>query len=140
MKPKPITIIEFILVFLFVATQFLKYAHVPFMGMIFSLSAGILSMIYFAGGLSLTSSSTPTGNSFAFGFAFGLTILALLFKFQRWPFGGFYLILSISALLLLAVVKLIAILAKKPLILPFEKGIIIRYTLFILLLVYAFLS
>jgi len=140
MKLKPITIVEIILATLFVVSHFLKDAHIPFMGLISALSASILSMVYLAGGLSLVSYNVPNGNSYAFGFAFGLSIIALLFKFQKWPFGVPYLVMAISALLLLVIIRAVAVLAKKPQVLPFEKGIIIRYVLLIVLLAYAFLT
>jgi len=139
MKLKPITVVEIILLALFVIAHFLTYAHVPFMGLVTALSGAVLSMIYLAGGLSLIIADKPSGSSFIFGFAFGLTIIALLFKFQKWPFGGLYIILSVSALLLVAIIKVITILAKKPQALPVDKGIAIRYMILAALLMYTFL-
>jgi hypothetical protein len=131
MKLRPINIIEIITALLFIAGHLLKNAHVPYMGLISVLSGSILCILYFyLGFLTLKSPEIAVGNLIAYGLSFGIAVIGLIFNFQKWPFSKFYLIVSIVAFLLLALIRIIAVyLLKNDKILKYNKGIVVRYLL-----------
>ncbi len=129
MKLKLSEIFEIILAVVLIIALILKNAHIPYMSLLFLLSAGILATLYFYGGFFLFKSpGIKPVYTVIYGLIFSLAMIALIFKSQKWPFSRMYLAISIICLLILAFARIISVyLIRNKEILQYNKGIAIRY-------------
>lgn len=141
MKLRPVNILEIILASLLIISHLLR-DQTPYCGLATALSGAILAMLYFYGGFFvLKSPGINIGSRIAYGVVFGASIIGMVFSFQSWVFGDFYVILDIGLLLLLAIIRLIASYPfKNPRVLAYDKGIVIRYIIIFIILIYAFVT
>jgi hypothetical protein len=112
------------------------------MGMVTALSGGILCLLYcYFGVYILKSPEIQTPYRIIYGVVFGIVIIGILYCFKSWPNGIFFIGLAMILLLLLAIIRLIGVyLMKKSQIMPYNKGILIRYSVLFVVSIYAYLT
>jgi hypothetical protein len=141
MKLKPINILEITVSLIFIITHFLK-GVLPYMGFATALSGGVLCFLYFyLGRYTFKYPDIQMRYRIIYEYVFAIAVIGMLYCFQGWPYGNFFLTLAITLLLLLTVIRLIAVyLLKKPQVMPYNKGILIRYTTLFVVSIYAYLT
>jgi len=141
MRIRPINIIEIITALLFITAHFLK-GELPYMGLASVLGGMTLCALYFYLGMyTLKSLEIKTIYLIIYGLVFGTAIIGMIFSFQIWPYGNFFMLLGITLLLLLALIRAAAVyLFNKPQILLYNRAIIVRYITIFIFSIYAFLT
>jgi hypothetical protein len=141
MKLKPINVLEIIVSLIFIIAHLLK-GLLPYTGLETALSGGILCFLYFYLGVyTLRSPEVQTGYRIIYGLIFGTAVIGMIYCFQSWPYGNFFMILAMTLLSLIAVIRLVALyLLKKSQIMPYNKGILIRYSVLFVVSIYAYLT
>lgn len=141
MKLRPINVVELILFILFTAGYVFHSAHIPYLSLIIFVVGMLLGCLYWPLGFyTLKAPGVTTVYSTAASLLFACTVTQVMFAMFKWPTHViiFEIVTAIYLAALLAIVGVYFFKKQKGKFIEFNKGLLIRFAIYLLFLLHAF--
>jgi len=143
MKLRRVNVVELILLGLFSAGYLFHSAHIPYSSLMFFVAGMFLGCLYWP--LGFYTLKIPGVNivySIAAGLLFSVSVVQIIYGLLKWPTFSiiFEVIIGIYAAAILAMCGVYLFKKHKGQTTTFDKGLLIRFAVYLLYVLYAFLN